>query len=36
MNTYRVPVEEGMIRLFARAIGYANPRFAGGDLETPG
>jgi hypothetical protein len=36
MNTYRAPVEEGMIRLFARAIGDANPRFAASDLETPG
>jgi hypothetical protein len=35
MNNYRVPVEEGMIRLFARAIGDANPRFAAGDSATP-
>jgi N-terminal half of MaoC dehydratase len=35
MNQYRVPVEEGMIRLFARAIGDANPRFAAGDSATP-
>jgi N-terminal half of MaoC dehydratase len=35
VHQYRVPVEEGMIRLFTRAIGDANPRFAAGDSATP-
>jgi hypothetical protein len=35
VHQYRVPVEEGMTRLFTRAIGDANPRFAAGDSATP-